>query len=85
MKNFIEAVTKFNRKQVALACLVLSVVCLAITAMAAGGHAEGLLAQPGAMGIFGFIGGWILIIVSKMIMMPILQKGEDFYDEEDDK
>lgn len=30
---------------------------------------------------FGFVGGWALIIMSKMIMMPLLQRDEDYYDE----
>lgn len=31
--------------------------------------------------LFGFVGGWLLIIVSKMIMAPLLQRPEDYYDE----
>lgn len=30
---------------------------------------------------FGFVGGWLLIIVSKMIMAPLLQREENFYEE----
>lgn len=30
---------------------------------------------------FGFVGGWLLIIVSKMIMAPLLQRDENYYDE----
>ena len=29
---------------------------------------------------FGFVGGWLLIIVSKMLMAPVLQRPEDYYD-----
>lgn len=29
---------------------------------------------------FGFVGGWLLIIVSKMMMAPLLQRPEDYYD-----
>lgn len=28
---------------------------------------------------FGFAGCWLLIIVAKIIMMPILQRDEDYY------
>lgn len=31
--------------------------------------------------LFGFVGGWLLIIVSKIIMAPLLQRAEDYYDE----
>ncbi len=29
---------------------------------------------------FGFVGCWALIIVSKMIMAPLLQRDEDYYE-----
>lgn len=33
---------------------------------------------------FGFVGCWILIILSKMIMSPLLQRDEDYYEERGD-
>ncbi|MCU6763139.1 Uncharacterised protein [uncultured Roseburia sp.] len=30
--------------------------------------------------IFGFAGAWILILFSKRILAPLLQKSEDYYD-----
>lgn len=33
---------------------------------------------------FGFAGCWVLIIISKMIMMPLLQRDETYYDNRGD-
>lgn len=30
--------------------------------------------------IFGFAGAWVLILFSKRILAPLLQKSEDYYD-----
>lgn len=32
---------------------------------------------------FGFVGCWVLIIMAKMLMMPLLQRDEDYYDRGD--
>ncbi len=29
---------------------------------------------------FGFLGCWALIIIAKIIMSPVLQRGEDYYE-----
>ncbi len=29
---------------------------------------------------FGFVGCWVLIILAKLIMMPLLQRDESYYD-----
>lgn len=34
---------------------------------------------------FGFVGGWILIIMAKLIMAPILQRDERYYEDGGDE
>jgi len=43
-------------------------------------EAEGFLERPGGMVIFSFAGCWILIIMAKIIMTPLLQRDEDYYE-----
>lgn len=41
-----------------------------------------LISGPHEVGfyiLFGFVGAWILILVSKRILAPLLQKSEDYY------
>lgn len=37
------------------------------------------LHEPGFYIVFGFIGAWVLILFSKRILAPLLQKSEDYY------
>lgn len=37
------------------------------------------LHEPGFYIVFGFIGAWALILFSKRILAPLLQKSEDYY------
>lgn len=34
---------------------------------------------PGFNLVFGFVGGWLLILLAKVIMTPLLQRPEDYY------
>lgn len=36
---------------------------------------------PGFNLLFGFAGSWLLILVAKVIMTPLLQRPEDYYDD----
>ena len=76
---------KKRRKVIGLA-FVIALICFAI-AYAAGaysGHVEEWLERPFMILIFGFIGCWILIILAKIIMTPLLQRDEDYYQKGDD-
>ncbi len=71
-----------------IACLVALLLALAMYGIdaVAGDHGVtiGVLQKPFAMGVLGFVGAWALIIVSKMIMAPLLQRDENYYEEGED-
>lgn len=46
--------------------------------------AESILEMPGGMVIFSFVGCWILIILAKLVMTPVLQRDEDYYEKGDE-
>ena len=70
-----------KRKKVIGICLGLAAVVFIIT-FALGGYSEPehFLQKPGAMALFAFVGCWILIILAKLIMTPLLQRDEDYYE-----
>ncbi len=70
-----------KRTKVILLAAVLALVVFAVT-FAMGGYdgAEHLLQKPGGMILFAFAGCWILIILAKLIMTPLLQRDEDYYE-----
>ena len=43
--------------------------------------AENILERPGVMVGFSFVGCWVLIILAKLIMTPLLQRDENYYGE----
>ena len=64
------------------------VLVLAAAAEMAGVHMHAASWWPLPFGydiFFGFVGAWVLIIVSKLIMAPILQRDTDYYDDEFDE
>ncbi|MGN0941021.1 MAG: hypothetical protein ACI4OA_04875 [Selenomonadaceae bacterium] len=63
----------------ALAFLAISFACGVYT-----NPAHEILERPFAIFIFGFIGCWVLIILAKIIMTPLLQRDEDYYQKGDD-
>ncbi len=67
-------------KVIGLMC-VIALVVFAVT-FALGGYSEPehFLQKPGGMIVFAFIGCWILIILAKLIMTPLLQRDEDYYE-----
>ncbi len=61
------------------AALALAVFAVAF-AMGAYSESEHFLQKPGGMIVFAFVGCWILIILAKLIMTPLLQRDEDYYE-----
>lgn len=75
-----------KRSKVILLFLVLGLVVFGI-ALACGAYdsnAENILERPGIMIGFSFVGCWLLIILAKLIMTPLLQRDENYYEEEGD-
>ena len=68
--------------------LVAVVLVLAAAAEIAGVHMHAASWWPLPFGydiFFGCVGAWVLIIVSKLNMAPILQRDKDYYDDEFDE
>lgn len=68
--------------------LVAVVLVLAAAAEIAGVHMHAASWWPLPFGydiFFGFAGAWVLIIVSKMIMAPLLQRDKNYYDDDFDE
>ncbi len=78
-----------NRRQrlrAILFALILGILAFAV-AMSAGAYdsnAENLLERPGAMILFAFVGCWLLILLAKLILTPLLQREENYYEEGSD-
>ena len=70
-----------KRGKVIMIMAALALVVFVIT-FALGGYSESehLLQKPGGMIVFAFVGCWILIILAKLIMTPLLQRDEDYYE-----
>ena len=63
------------------ACFGLAAVVFIIAfALGAYDEPEHFLQRPGGMFLFAFVGCWILIILAKLIMTPLLQRDEDYYE-----
>ena len=78
-----------NRRQrlrAILFALILGILAFA-AAMSAGAYASNadhLLQRPGAMILFAFVGCWLLILLAKLILTPLLQREENYYEEGSD-
>ncbi len=62
--------------------IVAAVLVLCLLGELLGVHLHGASWWPVPLGynvFFGFVGGWVLIILAKMIMAPLLQRDEDYY------
>lgn len=58
------------------------VICMGLELFGVHLHAPHWWPLPFGYNVFfGFVGAWALIIMSKMIMAPILQRPEDYYDD----
>ena len=68
-----------NKKK--LYIIIAVVMVLSLAAEMAGVHLHQHWPLPFGYDIFfGFCGCWFLIIMAKMIMAPLLQRPEDYYD-----
>lgn len=77
---------KKRRNKIMAACFIIAVALFGV-AWISGVYSEPaheLLEKPFMMVAFGFIGCWILIIAAKLIMTPLLQRDEDYYQKGDD-
>lgn len=70
-----------KRFKVITIAAALALLVFAVT-FTLGGYSESdhLLQKPGGMIAFAFVGCWILIILAKLIMTPLLQRDEDYYE-----
>lgn len=70
-----------NMQKTYLACTVVLVASAAVEFAGVHLHAPHWWPFPFGYNIaFGFVGGWILIILSKMIMARALQRKEGYYE-----
>ena len=67
-------------KVISIAAACALVVFAATFALGGYHEPEHFLQQPGGMIAFAFVGCWILIILAKVIMTPLLQRDEDYYE-----
>ena len=67
-------------KVITLAAVLALVVFVVTFALGGYGESEHFLQKPGGMIVFAFVGCWILIILAKLIMTPLLQRDEDYYE-----
>ena len=68
------------RKLLYVAAALALVVFVATFALGGYSETEHFLQKPGGMIAFAFGGCWILIILAKLIMTPLLQRDEDYYE-----
>ena len=67
-------------KVISIAAALALAVFVATFAMGGYSESEHFLQKPGGMIAFAFVGCWILIILAKLIMTPLLQRDEDYYE-----
>ena len=78
-------VAEMSKKRIYLVIAVILV--LSCAAELAGVHLHSPSWWPLPFGydiFFGFIACWVLIIMAKLIMAPLLQRDEDYYDRKGD-
>jgi hypothetical protein len=75
-----------KRNKVMLLFLVLGLIVFGIASSCGvyESDAENILERPGMMIVFSFVGCWVLIILAKLIMTPLLQRSENYYEERGD-
>lgn len=70
-----------SKKMVYMLIAVVLVLSVAVELFGIHIHAPHWWPLPFGYNIFsGFVGGWILIILAKMIMTPLLQREDDYYE-----
>ena len=83
----IDLINNRRRRFQAIFLALLSGLAAFAVAFATGAYeSEGgtLLERPGGMILFAFIGCWVLILLAKLILTPLLQRNEDYYEEGSD-
>ena len=83
----IDLINNRRRRFQAIFLALLSGLAAFAVAFATGAYesgSENLLERPGGMIIFAFIGCWLLILLAKLILPPLLQRNEDYYEEGSD-
>ena len=68
--------SKETKKKVYIVVIVILVLAVILTIATSGFHHK-----PGYYVLFGFVGAWILILFSKRLLGPLLQKDENYYGE----
>ena len=69
-----------EKKKIYLAvCIVCGVLVMA-EALFTHAHGPAWRAFPGASIVIAFVGGWALILLSKKLLGPLLQRDNDYYD-----
>lgn len=71
--------SKETKKKVYIVVIVILALAVILTIATSGFHHK-----PGYYVLFGFVGAWILILFSKRILGPLLQKDENYYGEADE-
>lgn len=71
-----------RRTKVEVMFAVVGVIVLAVGVAMGVWHGEELLEMPGGMVLFSFAGAWLLIVLAKLIMTPLLQREENYYTED---
>lgn len=77
-----------NKKKIYTIAILAIVVALVVEVLFAHPHVYSWWhSMPGFDILFGFFGCALLIVVAKVILAPIIQKREDYYDDggEDDR
>ena len=73
---------KLNKKQVYIIAIAVLAIAFVVELMFPNHHPYYWWhALPGFDLIFGFLGCSLLILVAKVILAPIIQKREDYYDD----
>lgn len=76
---------KLTKKTIYIIIAVAVAASLVVEIMFAHPHGTAIWDTiPGADIIIAFVGCWALILFSKKILAPLVQRDEDYYDKEDD-
>lgn len=70
-----------DKKKIYIIIAVVVAISVVVEILFAHPHGHSLWhVIPGADIVLGFVGGWILILLSKRVIGPLLQRDEDYYD-----
>ncbi len=70
-----------NKKTIYILIAIAAAVSVVAEVMFAHPHGHNIWhTMPGADIVIAFVGGWILILFAKLVLAPLLQRDEDYYD-----